>query len=77
MTCRHANGGCNYPEGECVGFCMNARLAASLEDTHSGKSIKEIWPNGQGLEIVFNDESSLLISHPFAFKPAPLAKTRS
>lgn len=21
MTCRHAAGGCNYPEAECIGHC--------------------------------------------------------
>lgn len=21
-TCQHADAGCNYPEGECAGFCL-------------------------------------------------------
>ena len=23
MTCRNVGSGCNYPEGECLGFCLN------------------------------------------------------
>lgn len=23
MKCQHAPSGCNYPEGECLGVCMN------------------------------------------------------
>lgn len=78
MTCTHAAGGCNYPEGECSGRCLNvasSSVAAKLEEAHKGKTIKEIWPNGHGLEIVFTDDSSLIIVPPFAFKPAPSVKS--
>lgn len=34
-TCAHASSGCNYPEGECAGACMQHRAitlpAASIE----------------------------------------------
>lgn len=72
--------GCNYPQGECLGACSVAApvssLAARLETAHKGKTIKEIWPSGHGLEIVFNDDSSLTILPPFAFKSAPAASIR-
>lgn len=74
MTCEHAASGCNSPEGECLGVCQNL-TAARLERAYKGEVVKEVWLNGHGLEIVFSDGSSLLIAPPFAFKPAPAAKS--
>lgn len=25
MTCNHAESGCNYPEGECLGLCLTEK----------------------------------------------------
>lgn len=36
MTCMHGASGCNYPEGECAGFCLN-------------KGLKVIYKNGTKL----------------------------
>jgi hypothetical protein len=43
MTCTHAASGCNYPEGECAGFCLNKGLeviyksGTKLVDRESGE----------------------------------------
>ncbi len=83
MASKCAASGCNYPEGDCAGICTLgmtipkavAAVSAKLEARHKGKVIMEIWPNGQGLEIVFNDNSTLLISGPYVFKEAPEPNT--
>ena len=42
MTCTHGASGCNYPEGECVGFCLNKgheviyKSGTKLVDRESG-----------------------------------------
>lgn len=73
MTCNHAAGGCNYPEGECSGACVknNPRPRhAALEALHMGKTIKEIWPHDSGVEIVFTDDTTLVMAPPGATTPA-------
>ena len=42
MTCSHVGSGCNYPEGECLGFCLNKgyevqyKNGTKLTDRESG-----------------------------------------
>lgn len=42
MTCRNVGSGCNYPEGECLGFCLNKgyevqyKNGTKLTDRESG-----------------------------------------
>ena len=42
MTCRNVGSGCNYPEGECLGFCLNKgyevqyKTGTKLTDRESG-----------------------------------------
>lgn len=82
MSCSQASSGCNFPEGDCLGVCRPEGMgspptvAASLESRIKGKCIKEVWPHGPGVEIVFTDDSHLLITAPFAFKPAATVATK-
>lgn len=40
-TCKHADSGCNYPEGECLGVCMGSHRAVAMiyiTDNTTGES---------------------------------------
>lgn len=72
-NCEHAASGCNAPQGECLGLCMplSSQVAAELEVAHGGKVVKEVWPHGRGIEIVFSDNSSLTVPAGFVFHDVP------
>ena len=54
MTCRNVGSGCNYPEGECLGFCLNKgyevqyKNGTKLTDRESG-----------AVFVVYNSNESL------------------
>lgn len=54
MTCRNVGSGCNYPEGECLGFCLNKgyevqyKNGTKLTDRESG-----------AVFVVYNSNDSL------------------
>ena len=41
MTCRNVGSGCNYPEGECLGFCLNRGVQQVIYKTGTKITCKE------------------------------------
>ncbi len=55
MTCQHAANGCNYPEGECFGVCMNRVQTQRLTIVYEVHSIGH-------REALLHSTSSLIAS---------------
>jgi len=41
VTCRNVGSGCNYPEGECLGFCLNRGVQQVIYKTGTKITCKE------------------------------------
>lgn len=56
MKCEHTLSGCNYPESECAGICMQVRKA---EDSFAGKTIQSLEreKNTEAVLMEFTDGS--------------------
>lgn len=56
MKCDHALSGCNYPESECIGLCMQVR---EKQDFFAGKTIEAVRrePGSAAIAMKFTDGS--------------------